>query len=57
MIEFRIELCDLTEKIPCDSTSGAHNLPPYMGQKIRSENGQPIIIDQKERASLTPIGM
>ena len=28
-----------------------------MGQKIRIENGQPIIIDRKERASLTPIGM
>jgi hypothetical protein len=27
-----------------------------MGQKIRIENGQPIIIDRKERASLTPIG-
>ena len=26
------------------------------GQKIRIENGQPIIIDRKERASLTPIG-
>ena len=27
-----------------------------MGQKIRIEEGQPIIIDRKERASLTPIG-
>ena len=27
-----------------------------MGQKIRIENGQPVIIDRKERASLTPIG-
>ena len=34
-----------------------HAEPPYMGQKIRIENGQPIIIDRKERASLTPIGM
>lgn len=33
-----------------------HAEPPYMGQKIRIENGQPIIIDRKERASLTPIG-
>merc|ERR1719273_1345556 len=31
-------------------------MPPYMGQKIRIEDGQPIIIDRKERASLTPIG-
>ena len=31
-------------------------MPPYMGQKIRIEEGQPIIIDRKERASLTPIG-
>ncbi len=27
-----------------------------MGQKIRIEAGQPVIIDRKERASLTPIG-
>ncbi len=27
-----------------------------MGQKIRIEDGQPVIIDRKERASLTPIG-
>lgn len=27
-----------------------------MGQKIRIENGQPVVIDRKERASLTPIG-
>ena len=33
-----------------------HQMPPYMGQKIRIEEGQPIIIDRKERASLTPIG-
>jgi len=33
-----------------------HSMPPYMGQKIRIEEGQPIIIDRKERASLTPIG-
>ena len=33
-----------------------HAEPPYMGQKIRIENGQPVIIDRKERASLTPIG-
>ena len=33
-----------------------HSMPPYMGQKIRIEDGQPIIIDRKERASLTPIG-
>ena len=33
-----------------------HQMPPYMGQKIRIEDGQPIIIDRKERASLTPIG-
>ncbi|XP_040572015.1 uncharacterized protein [Lepeophtheirus salmonis] len=33
-----------------------HAEPPYMGQKIRIENGNPIIIDRKERASLTPIG-
>ncbi|XP_023338897.1 uncharacterized protein LOC111709457 isoform X2 [Eurytemora carolleeae] len=33
-----------------------HGMPPYMGQKIRIEDGQPIIIDRKERASLTPIG-
>ena len=33
-----------------------HAEPPYMGQKIRIEHGQPVIIDRKERASLTPIG-
>ena len=33
-----------------------HAEPPYMGQKIRIEYGQPVIIDRKERASLTPIG-
>jgi hypothetical protein len=33
-----------------------HAEPPYMGQKIRIESGQPVIIDRKERASLTPIG-
>ena len=33
-----------------------HSMPPYMGQKIRIEDNQPIIIDRKERASLTPIG-
>jgi len=33
-----------------------HGMPPYMGQKIRIEDGQPLIIDRKERASLTPIG-
>ncbi len=33
-----------------------HAEPPYMGQKIRIENGHPVIIDRKERASLTPIG-
>ncbi len=33
-----------------------HSEPPYMGQKIRIEEGKPVIIDRKERASLTPIG-
>ncbi|TRY61788.1 hypothetical protein TCAL_14958 [Tigriopus californicus] len=33
-----------------------HAEPPYMGQKIRIEQGQPVVIDRKERASLTPIG-
>jgi hypothetical protein len=33
-----------------------HAEPPYMGQKIRIEKGLPVIIDRKERASLTPIG-
>ena len=33
-----------------------HAEPPYMGQKIRIENGEPVIVDRKERASLTPIG-
>jgi len=33
-----------------------HAQPPYMGQKIRLEGGRPVIVDRKERASLTPIG-
>jgi hypothetical protein len=28
-----------------------HSMPPYMGQKIRIENGQPIIIDRYEEQS------
>jgi len=38
------------------STEGSTQSLPTWVKKIRIENGQPIIIDRKERASLTPIG-
>ena len=44
----RIALCDLTEKI---------NFRRAQFEKIRIENGQPIFIDRKERASLTPMAI
>ena len=33
-----------------------HAESQYKRQKIRIENGQPILINRKERASVTPIG-
>ena len=33
-----------------------HAESQYKSQKIRIENGQPILVNRDERASLTPIG-